>query len=507
MTHALEVRGLHKRYGGVHALRGVDFALEVGEIHALIGANGAGKSTLCKIIAGVEEPSEGELLVHGQAVRFSSVRDAVAAGIDMVHQELMLFPDLTVTENLFLGREITDRFGLIDAQAQKKAAAAALGRLGQAVRPGARLRELPVGVRQAVEIAKALIGETRVLLMDEPTSALSPSEVPVLFEVIRSLAKHGVSIVYISHRLEELLEIADRITVMRDGRIVAQAHCREVDKDWIVHEMTGRADLIAGQAASPPMGEPVLAVSGLRLSPREGRSALRGVDLSVRAGEVVGFYGLMGAGRTELFEALLGLHRDAEGEQTLMGRDIRGLAVGDRIAAGLVLAPEDRQRDGLLPNLSILRNMSLSSLAKVFSALKGDDQERAHAARLVDTLKIKLPSLDHPVDALSGGNQQKVVLSRCLMAAPRVLMLDEPTRGVDVAAKAEILNQMRRLAGEGAAVLFASSEASEILSASTRVIVMSRGRITLQVPAEEATEAMLTKAAAAELARPGRAAA
>jgi erythritol transport system ATP-binding protein len=505
MTHApkahyaLEARGLHKRYGGVHALRGVDFALKAGEVHALIGANGAGKSTLCKIIAGVEAPSEGELLVDGAPTRFASVRDAAAAGIDLVHQELMQFPDLTVVENLFLGRELTDRFGAIDTRAQKAAATKALARLGQALDPDTRLRELPVGVRQVVEIAKSLIGDTRVVVMDEPTSALSPAEIPVLFGVIRSLASLGVAIVYISHRLDELLEIADRVTVLRDGEIVAQSPCRDIDKDWIVRQMTGRAELAGGAAAPTISGAPLLTVSKLRLAQREGRSAVRGVDLSVCPGEVVGFYGLMGAGRTELFEVLLGLHKDAEGQVSLDGRDLESMSVNARIAAGLALMPEDRQRDGLLPNLSILRNMSLSSLQDLLPRWWGRSAERPAAQALVDTLKIKIPSLEHSVQALSGGNQQKVVLARCLMAGPKVLLLDEPTRGVDVAAKAEILGQMRRLASGGAAVLFASSDIGEILSASTRVVVMSRGRVTLQADASAVNETMLTQAAGAEL--------
>lgn len=502
MTFTLEARGVHKRYGGAPALRGVALTLKGGEVHALIGANGAGKSTLCKIIAGIEAPTEGELLIDGEPVRFASVRDAAAAGIGIVHQELMLFPDLTVAENLFLGREITDRFGLVDTAAQRQAATDTLRRLGQSVGPDTKLRELPVGMRQMVEIAKALIGDTRLLMMDEPTSALSAAEIPALFEVIRSLARQGVAVVYISHRLDELLEISDRVTVLRDGLIVAHAECCDVDKDWVIREMTGRTEPLASGSAPVLAGEPVLQIKNLRIAPREGRSAVRGVSLSVSAGEVVGFYGLMGAGRTELFEALIGLHRDAEGEQRLGEVDLRGLGVAARIAAGLVLAPEDRQRDGLLPNLTILRNMSLSSLKAVFGGWFGKGSEREAASRLVDVLRIKLPSLDHPVQSLSGGNQQKVVLSRCLMAGPKVLLLDEPTRGVDVAAKAEILDQMRRLATDGTAVLFASSDSSEILAASTRVVVMSRGRIALDAPASEVNESMLAKAAAAEVQSP-----
>lgn len=497
MSPVLEGRGLHKRYGGVHALRGVDFALKAGEIHALIGANGAGKSTLCKIIAGIEQPSEGQLLLGGTPARFASVREAAAAGIDMVHQELSLFPDLTVVENLFLGREIVDRLGLIDKDAQRKAAKAAMARLGQNINPDTKLGELPVGVRQIVEIAKALVRDTKVLLMDEPTSALSPAEIPVLFNVIRSLAEHGVAVVYISHRLDELLAISQSVTVMRDGEIVAQSPCGTIDTGWIVRQMTGSADAPRRPGRQGARGEPLLTVSQLGLASREGRSAVHDVSFTAAAGEVVGFYGLMGAGRTEVFEALIGIHRDAQGMQRLGALDLAGLSVAARIAAGIALLPEDRQRDGLAPNLSVLQNMSLSALRRLFSKPDGRGLERAKATALVSALHIKLPSLDHAPDALSGGNQQKVVLSRCLMAEPKVLMLDEPTRGVDVAAKAEILEQMGRLAGEGAAVLFASSDAQEILAASTRIIVMARGRVTLELAAADATEAVLTEAAAA----------
>ena len=498
MTAILEARRVHKRYGGAHALRGVDFALQAGEIHALIGANGAGKSTLCKIIAGIEAPTDGELLLRGLPVRFASVREAAANGIDIVHQELSLFPDLTVAENLFLGRELTDRFGLIDYQAQREAARKALGRLGQSIGPDTQLGDLPVGLRQIVEIAKALVHDTRVLLMDEPTSALSPAEIPVLFKVVRSLAAEGVAIVYISHRLDELLSISERVTVLRDGRVVAQAACCDVNTGWIVREMTGREGLPSRVHAPDRVGAPVLRVSELSLQAREGRAGLTNVSFEVAPGEVLGFYGLMGAGRTELFEAVMGMHRDADGGQQLEGRDLRPFDVAGRIAAGVALVPEDRQRDGLFPNFSVLRNMTLSSLAK----LRGRAGERSAASGLVETLRIKAPSLDHPIQSLSGGNQQKVVLSRCLMQKPRVLMLDEPTRGVDVAAKVEILDQMRRLAGEGAAVLFASSDASEILGASTRILVMSRGRVALETTPSEATEAMLSEAAAVDAERP-----
>ncbi|MDB5438782.1 MAG: sugar transporter ATP-binding protein [Caulobacteraceae bacterium] len=504
----LSARGIAKSYGGVQALRGVDFDLRRGEVHGLIGANGAGKSTLCNILAGNEQASSGEVWIDGEVTAFTSVRDAAAKGVGMVHQELSLFPDLSVTENLFLGREIAGRFGLIDKLAQKQATIAALEKLRQPIDPEALVGGLSVGLRQIVEIAKALAHDARILIMDEPTSALSRAEIPLLFEVIRGLAARGVSLIYISHRLDELLTICDRLTVFRDGQVAGLAASAEVDPPWIVEKMTGRTTASASRL--PPesvhgKGQAILSVRDLSLPRRQARVALEGLSLELHAGEIVGLYGLMGAGRTELLETLIGVHSDYSGEISLADADLSRLDLTDRIAAGISLVPEDRQRDGLVQSLSILHNMTLSSLDKV--SRKGwlkPCLERLSAQKLVEALRIKLHSLSAGVGSLSGGNQQKVVLSRCLMSDPRVMLLDEPTRGVDVAAKAEILDQMRRLADEGVAVMFASSDLTEILSASHRIIVMSRGRIALEVRTADADESLLSQAASVDAEAPRR---
>ena len=502
MTPALEARRISKSYGAIHALKCADFVLQGGEIHALIGANGAGKSTLCKIIAGIEQPSSGSLILDGEPVAFASVRDAVAHGVDIIHQELSIFPDLSVAENIFVGRELANCFGLVDKRAQIEASRKVLARLGQPIDPTVLAGNLPVGLQQIVEIAKALTHNARILMMDEPTSALSRSEIPLLFEVIRSLAADGVAIVYISHRLDELLAISDRITVLRDGEVVARAACCDVNPAWIVEKMTGRTSTHVGPAQETQSGTTLLSLRNLSLPLRTGRVALDGINLDVRAGEVIGLFGLMGAGRTELFETLIGLHRDTSGRIELNGVELGPLNVADRVKAGLALLPEDRQRDGLIPNLSILHNMTLSSLEAMGAGWVKPALERRSAVSMVETLGIKIGALNHPVQSLSGGNQQKLVLARCLMSGPKLLLLDEPTRGVDVAAKAEILAEMRMLAKRGVGVVFASSDASEILSASTRIVVMSRGRIALETTPQAANDALLAEAAAVDTEAP-----
>ncbi len=493
----LEARQIVRVFDGTVALAGVDVRLDRGRVHALIGENGAGKSTLLKIIAGVDAPTEGQLLVDGRPARFVSPRDASARGIAMIHQELQLFPDLTVRENLFVGREQRTRWGTVAWSAQEDAARRTLERLGHgSIPPRARVGSLSLGQQQIVEIARALVHDVRVLLMDEPTSALTSAEVPVLFQVIRDLARHGVSVVYISHRLEELLAIADEVTVLRDGRVVGAAPADRVDVPWIVERMTGRASAgDAAQATAPP-GDVVLDVRGLTLPARPGRTALHDVAFHVRRGELLGLYGLMGAGRTELFESLMGLHPDWSGSAVLDGVEIRGRQVDRRVAAGLAMVPEDRQASGLVQTMSVSQNVTLSSLAGI--ATRGFLSPRAETAAarpLVERLRVKTPSLDAPVTALSGGNQQKVVLARGVMSRPKVILIDEPTRGVDVGAKTEILGTMRRLAADGIGVVFATADLAEIRAAATRVLVMARGRITADLPADRATPEVLASAA------------
>ena len=493
----IEARQIVKVFDGTVALAGVDFRLDHGRVHALIGENGAGKSTLLKVLAGIEQPTEGRLLVDGHLVRFASARDAATRGIGMIHQELQLFPDLTVAENLFVGRERRTRWGTVAWDAQEDATRRTLERLGHSsISPRDRVGSLSLGQQQIVEIARALVHDVRVLLMDEPTSALTGAEVPVLFQVIRDLTRHGVSIVYISHRLEELLAIADEVTVLRDGRVVGSAPAAGVDVAWIVQRMTGGG---AGRGAldhSTPPGRVVLDVQGLSLPAKPGRTALDTVSFEVRSGELVGLYGLMGAGRTELFESVMGVHPDWTGKVVLDGAEVRGGDVARRVEAGLAMVPEDRQAAGLVQTMSVCENVTLSSLGRLSRHGYLSPREESRAARpLVEGLRVKTPSLDAPVTALSGGNQQKVVLARGVMSRPKVLLVDEPTRGVDVGAKGEIIDSMRRLAAEGMGIVFATADLAEIQAAATRVLVMARGRLTADLPVSEATADLLASAA------------
>ena len=495
----LEARGVSKVFPGTVALNDVDVALRPGRVHALIGENGAGKSTLVKILAGIEQPTTGRLLLNAEDIRFESARDASTRGVGIIHQELQLFPDLSVAENLFVGRERRTRWGTVDRASQQQAATDVLARLGQTIAPRTLVGTLPLGQQQIVEIARALVYDTRVLMMDEPTSALTASEIPTLFRLIRDLASHGVAIVYISHRLEELLQIADEVTVLRDGANVGHSDVAAIGVPWIVERMTGRSGLERRlPVAAPARGATRLSVKHVRLEPRPGRSAVDDVSFDLHAGEILGMYGLMGAGRTELLESLLGVYPDAAGEVRLDGAPIDTLDVGDRVAAGLAIVPEDRKASGFVATMSVCENMTLSSLTRLSArGYLSPARESEETARLTGDLRVKAAGPHAPITSLSGGNQQKVVIARGVMSRPKVLLMDEPTRGVDVAAKAEILETMRRLAGEGMGVMFASSDLREVLASSTRILVMARGRITAEFEAASATADALASAASA----------
>jgi erythritol transport system ATP-binding protein len=498
-TWSYEARDITKIYPGTVALKGVSFSARPGEVHALIGENGAGKSTLVRILAGVDQPTEGTLELDGSRVTFASVREAAAAGIGLIHQELALFPDLSVSENVFVGRERLTRWGGVDVAAQDREAAAALGPLGEAVSPRSLVGTLPLGLRQVVEIARALVADTRVLLMDEPTSALTTNEVDALFRVIRDLASHGVAIVYISHHLHELLTIADRVTVLRDGSVAGTSAVAAIDVAWIVERMTGRPPGAQRSARATAVGAAVLAARDLRLPLRPGRTALKDVSVELRRGEVLGVYGLLGAGRTELFETLVGLHDDAGGAVSIDGRVLDRCGAAERIEAGIAIVPEDRQASGLVQSLDVQQNMTLAHLASLtWHGVLDSAAERRECGALAGRLRLRTPSLKAPIAALSGGNQQKVVIARGVMPRPRVLLLDDPTRGVDVAAKAEILATMRSLAAEGMAIAFSSSDLAEIVEASDRVIVLARGRVRAEFSASEITEEKLTAAASSD---------
>ena len=491
----MAARAVTKQYPGTTALDGVDFAVRRGRVNALIGENGAGKSTLMRILAGVEQPTAGTLELDGRPVRLASPRDAAARGISMIHQELNLLPNLSVADNIFLGRELAP-YGILERDAQERQTRDLMARLEQPIDPRILVGALPLGYQQIVEIAKAMARDVRILIMDEPTSALSAAEIGVLFRLIRDLKSRGVAVVYISHRLEEVLAIGDHVTVLRDGRAVAEAAADAVDVAWIVEKMTGRTAAATGFAEPAGAGPPTLSVEGLEVG-QAVPPALHGVSFTARAGEILGFYGLMGAGRTELFEALIGLRRVRHGSIACQGRAVTHLGIPERIHAGLALVPEERRAAGIVPTLSVRENIALAQTHGLYLSFAA---ERRSAAEFVRELNIRAASLEQSITSLSGGNQQKVVLSRFLLTSPKVLLLDEPTRGVDVGARAEIYTIIRRLAAGGMTVLFASSELQEIMTLATRILVMAEGRITAEFAATEATEHDLVAASAPAMA-------
>ena len=486
-----------KSYGGVQALRGVSFAAHRGRVNVLVGENGAGKSTLMKVLAGVEQPTTGEILLDGERVSIGSPRDAIALGIGIIHQELSLFPNLSIAENMFAGRELRRWGGLVDLKAQRRRTVQALARLGQDLDPDVLVGNLPIGQQQLVEIAKVLLEDVRVLIMDEPTSALSNHEVDVLFSVMADLRRDDVTIIYISHKLDEFRRIGDHVTVLRDGLRVADEELSRTDTGWIVRQMVGRDPSSLFVRNHSEAGETLLEVEGLTV-PGPMRPLVDDVSLTVASGEVVGIYGLMGAGRTELVEALMGTRAISSGTVSVRGREL-GAGVGARIAGGLALVPEDRQRDGLVQTMSVRDNVLLASLRRLTRlGLLDPQRERSTAQAKVHELSIKVGALGTPVTALSGGNQQKVVLARALLTEPVVLLLDEPTRGVDVGAKSQIAEIMAGLADEGYGVLFISSELAEVMAMADRVLVMARGRLTAELSGPSLTEEALVAASASE---------
>ena len=484
-------------FPGTVALDAVDYEARRGAVNVLVGENGAGKSTLMKILAGVEQPTKGRIFLEDRAVTFPTVQAAAAQGIGIVFQELNLCPNLSVAENIFLTHPMTRAGGIhIDRPRQAERARVLMSRLEHHIEPDTLVGDLRIGEQQIVEIAKALSEDAKVLIMDEPTSALSAPEVEVLFRVIRELKREGVAIIYISHRLEEVVRIGDYIAVLRDSRMVNRARIADIDIPWIIDQMVGRAShLTERRAQAPARGAEVLRIEGVTLPGTGGKVLVDDVSLTVSAGEVVAIYGLMGAGRSELFECLFGLRPEASGKVLLAGRDISRLALADRIKVGLFLVPEDRQRDGLLQNLSVAKNLSISSLWQLRRMFWVDLARESEVTRgMIDQLRIKVSSPDVSITSLSGGNQQKVVIGKSLLTAPKCLLLDEPTRGIDIGAKAEVFRTMRQLADSGLAVVFATSDLKEVMSVADRIIVMSQGKVTADLARADATEERLVTA-------------
>ncbi|MDQ3941566.1 MAG: sugar ABC transporter ATP-binding protein [Actinomycetota bacterium] len=485
------LRSVTKHFGGVTAVEGVDFDLRPGEVHALVGENGAGKSTLMKMVHGLYAPDEGTLEVGGDDVEFSSPRDAEAAGIAMIPQELDLFPELSVTENLFVGRHRPrTRWGTLDRDAMRAEARRRLRSLGVDLDVTTTVKGLSAANQQIVAIARALVGEARAVVMDEPTASLPEREVQQLFRIISELTSGGVGVVYISHRLDEIFAISDRITVLRDGHHITTAPADELDTEELVRLMVGRPlnELFTRSPHSP--GEAALEVRGLS---RAGE--FEDVDLVVRRGEIVGLSGLVGAGRSEVAQCIFGIRPPDSGEIRIDGEDVQIRSPQAAMERGIFYVPEERRSQGLILPFSIKNNITLSILDRIsrFGFVPGT--ERQTADRFARDLSIRGAKMSDPVSRLSGGNQQKVVLAKSLAREPSIMLLDEPTRGIDVGAKSEIYRLIDDLAKEGKAILLISSELEEVLSMSDRILVMREGHITGEFNREEATQENVMTAA------------
>ena len=492
MANTIEMRGICKAFGGVPVLKGVDLEVREGEVVALVGENGAGKSTLMRILTGIYSLDEGEILYGGKPVSFHNAKESSAAGIQIIHQEFNLFPNLSVAENIFLDNAAMLRHGLVDWKSARKRAEELVRSIGGSFDVNAKVSTLTVQNQQIVEIVKALASDAKVLIMDEPTSALPENEVQNLFHTIRALKQRGVAIVYVSHRLNEIFEICDRIAVLRDGMTIAQKAVGETTRDEIIHLMVGRdVGRLYPRVESTP-GEEVLAVSELG----DPNGIVKGLSFSVRAGEILGLYGLMGSGATECPEMIFGLVPHTKGNVSIKGKRLRRLSVAEAIASGIAYVPADRHRQGIIRQLSVRFNLSLAILRRISGRLLiRRPQEDAVVSEYIDKLHIKCAGDRQTLEHLSGGNQQKVVISKWLATHPSVLILNDPTRGVDVGAKAEIYRIISELAEGGMGVVITSSDIDEILGMSDRILVLKKGRVAREVSRAEATMAGLLSAA------------
>lgn len=495
----LWARGIGKSFPGVRALDQVEIIVRRGQLNALIGENGAGKSTLMNILAGIIAPDEGVILLNGRHVKFRKPREAQDAGISIIHQELNLVPTLSVAENIYLGREPRARLGLIDYRKMLADTHNLLEMLNLSIDPRLPVERLRVGSQQMVEIAKALSFDAQVIIMDEPTSAISEKETEVLFRLIHRLKARGVGLIYITHKLAELSHIADEVTVLRDGKLIGAKSFRDVTHAELVRMMVGREPLQLSSKARLPKGEVVLQVRGISLRhPQKSQDyVVKDVSFDVRAGEVVGLFGLLGSGRTEFLQTIFGLHpHGASGTVTVGQKGVKFRSPREAIAARLAMAPEDRKLEGLVLTMSVLENSSLACLQRAtrFGFLQ-TARERRLVERFVNRLGIRTPSIHERVRNLSGGNQQKVVLSKWLATEPKVLLLDEPTRGIDLGAKREIYKLINELARDGLGIVLVSSEMPEILALADRILVFSEGRITAEFDRDDATEEKILVAA------------
>lgn len=481
MDTLLQMRNIHKKFPGVHALKGVEFELHEGEVHALMGENGAGKSTLIKIIAGVYS-FDGEYRLSGETVLANDPLWAIQRGISVIYQELNLVYDLSIAENIFFGRLPVSSAGRVRWKELYSKTEELLSMVGLSVSPRKKVRYLPVAQQQLVEIAKAISLDARILVMDEPTSALCPEEISKLFNLMNNLRKKGVGIIYVSHKIDEVFQVADRVTVLRDGEYIATEKISGIDEKTLIRMMVGRELSSMLPKTTPVFGETLLSVSGL------STDKVTDINFSVRRGEIVGFAGLMGAGRTELAYALLGIDERKAGTILVDGKPVPPNSPAKSKAMGMGLIPEDRKQDGIFPELGVRENMTIVSLDQVSgrNGISGTREKRAVSA-MMDRLSIKASSMGQLIANLSGGNQQKVIVARWLMKENlKVLIIDEPTRGIDVGAKAEIYSILDTLAHSGMAIVMMSSEMPEILGMCDRVYVMMSGRINGEFASGEA---------------------
>ena len=497
----LEVSRVSKSFGGIAALVDVDFDLRAGEVHALVGENGAGKSTLMKILAGVHVDYDGVIRLAGAQVRFAGVQDAERAGVAIIHQELDLVPELSAADNIFLGREPLIAGTIVDRRRIVRAAEALLRRLGIAIDPQSRVADLRVGEQQLVEIAKALSLDARILMMDEPTSALSTSECETLFKVVRQLVAAGVAIIFTSHRIDEVVALANRVTVLRDGRRVLTAPIEGLSSNAIISAMVGRTLVSTHREPVAVEGAPVLSVRNLTLDmvgPRGWRRVLHGVSFDLRRGEILGIGGLLGSGRTEILESIFGAARGwRTGDIAIDGEPVAIGSPAEACRLGVALVTEDRKARGLLLASTVRDNMALPSVGALSRfGVRGFAREAALAEDMVERLSVRCNDVDQIVSTLSGGNQQKVVIGKWLATEPRVLLLDEPTRGIDVGAKQEIYHLVFQLAAHGLGIVTVSSEMPELLLLSDRVLVMCEGRQTAILSRAEATQEAIMRLAA-----------
>jgi ribose transport system ATP-binding protein len=492
----LDLQQITKSFGGVEALRGVDFALSAGEIHGLVGENGAGKSTLMKIIAGVHAEFSGRFMLDGKETRFRSVRDARAAGIAMVHQELSVAPDLTVAENVFLGSQPTNRFGLVQWRRMAREAGEQLARFGLDVDPLARLGDLPIGLQQLIEIARVLFSGARIIILDEPTSALSPPEVERLFSTLRRLRDAGTAIVFISHFIEDILRVSDEVTVFRNGRKVMETEATATSKAALIEAMIGKGrealeETYAHDIALPPPSERPVVLEASEVSLAR---SLRDVSFKARSGEVLGIYGFMGCGQLELARILFGKLKPDRGTLAVAGDEMTFGSTADARRAGVAFVPESR-RAMLFHQEPVYKNISISILDRISSLLLKPSRERIIATRQVEQLQIRPAAVELDLGMLSGGNQQKVALAKWLSYPPRLLVLCEPTRGMDVGAKNDVIHIIRDLRERGLAIIVLSTEPETVLSLADRIIVLKRGAVVREFVGETISKDRLLEAA------------